>query len=221
MLVGFGGLSRSAFGAPAQDPPKKQQAPEIEQAQKLIKDGKYAEAETIAKKCVEKSPDDPECNYQLGRAIFYQDRFADALPCFQKVTQLLPKFSGGYKFVGDCYFNQKQFPQAVAAYGKAVELEPDESDNYVDFGNALDAAGKEKEAEAQYAKALEINPDNSRAMFEMAVIFYNGKRYDDAEKLLLKGLLLDSQNPFAYANLGDVSWIPSASGLWMDFPNSM
>ena len=96
LLSGLWGGNVYAFGDGSLAPPKSQAA-ETEKVRQLIADGKYAEAEKLGKTLVEKNPNDMEANYQLGRAVFFQDRFAEAVVIFEKVAAALPKFAGNFR----------------------------------------------------------------------------------------------------------------------------
>lgn len=68
------------------------------------------------------SPDNPDYQLDLGKAYYRTERPAEALEALSKATQLKPKFSEAYYFIGLTYYRfLKQFDRALEALNTALD----------------------------------------------------------------------------------------------------
>ena len=175
----------------------------IDKVRDLITQGKYSEAEKLGREILAKTPADAEVQFQLGRAIFLQDRFREAIPFFEQVSTALPQFAGSRKYLGDAYFGLGEYKTASEAFSKAVELEPKDPEYHTDLARSLAKLGS-GQAEAEFRQALSLDPDFLPALFEYAAYLSDGKRYREAELQLNKALAIDNKSAYGWSVMGDV-----------------
>jgi len=84
----------------------------------------YSQAETAYRKAVEEDPDDPGHRHGLAEALLSQDKYADALEQFQKLTELEPGTSENYLRESQLYRRLGQFDQAETSLLHAKQLAP-------------------------------------------------------------------------------------------------
>ena len=105
--------------------------PKIEQEEKeLIRSGNdfykqqnYVEAEVKYKKAVGQNPNYEKANYNLGNAIYQQDRYKEALPMYELVSKSSDnKITKAESFhnIGNAMMKEKQYAQAIEAYKNAL-----------------------------------------------------------------------------------------------------
>lgn len=180
-----------------------EQASGIEQVRQLITQGKYSDAEKLAKDLGSKSPEDTEVKFQLGRAIFLQDRFKEAIPFFEQVALALPKFAGAQKYLGDSYFALGDYKRASDYFLKAVEIEPKDAEYHLDLARSL-AKLKSGQAEAAFRQALALDPNLIPALYDYGLYLAAENRLDAAEAQLSKALTLDDKSPYGWSVMGDL-----------------
>ena len=181
------------------------QATGIEQVRQLITQGKHPEAEKLAKELLAKAPADAEVQFQLGRAIYFQDRFREAIPLFEQVSKALPNFAGAHKYIGDSQFGLGEFKLASEAFLRAIELEPKDPEYHTDLGRSLARLGS-GQAEGAFRQALSLEPEFLPALYEYASYLSLGKRYREAGLQLNKALAVDDKSAYGWSVIGDVQF---------------
>lgn len=105
--------------------------PEIKQAEKqlfrkgneLYNDENYVDAEVQYKKALEQNPNYEKANYNLGNAIYQQNRFKEALPLYDlvsKTTENKLNKAESFHNIGNTMMKEKQYDKAVEAYKNAL-----------------------------------------------------------------------------------------------------
>jgi tetratricopeptide (TPR) repeat protein len=92
---------------------------------------------------------------EAGRQAESQRRFDAAVAEFRQVTELEPKFAGGFVSLGQAYLEQHNYATAVATLKRAVELDPSLVPARRLLGYALLAEGYASEAIPQLQQAQE------------------------------------------------------------------
>ena len=83
----------------------------------------YAEAEATYKKAIEKNPNYEKANYNLGNAIYQQDRHKEALPMYEMVSKTTEnKLTKAESFhnIGNIMMQEKKYAEAIKAYKNAL-----------------------------------------------------------------------------------------------------
>ena len=78
---------------------------------------------------------------------------------------------------------ERQFETALKKLFANIEENPDIVENYINAGIVLSDAGEIAKAERFFQKALTINPDNGAIYYNLANLYYNQGRYNEAIKL--------------------------------------
>lgn len=84
---------------------------------------KFAEAEVAYKKALAKNPNYPKASYNLGNAIYQQDRNKEAVAQFEVLEKTAPdKISKAeaYHNMGNSFMKEKEYDKAVAAYKNSM-----------------------------------------------------------------------------------------------------
>ena len=112
---------------------------------------KYAEAEVEYRKGLEKNADSFEAHFNLGDALFRQEKYAEALNEWQRAAQFIQPEEGKYseadkKKLAQVYHNMGNALYQQEDYGKAVEA----------FKQSLIANPKDDETRYNLVKALSM-----------------------------------------------------------------
>ena len=94
-------------------------------------DSAYLESEIEYRKALDKTGDSFEGQFNLGDALFKQEKFNDALDQFQIIagTETDPqRLSEVYHNIGNSYFAMQKYQESVEAYKNALRNNPDDHD---------------------------------------------------------------------------------------------
>ena len=127
----------------AQEKEKEQQEPvKIKLAEKqilrsgndLFKQKRFVDAEVKYKKALKENPNYSTAGYNLGNAVYEQNRLEEALPLYDLVAKSAGETETREKSfhnIGNVMMKQKQYDKAIAAYKNSLLLNPnDETTRY-------------------------------------------------------------------------------------------
>ena len=136
---------------------------QIEQASVLFAQGKYREAETVAKELVRQNPQDVNAAALLARIAIQAQCYDDAEALLRRVVQIAPPFIQAWHDLSTALKEQSKFTEAIDALKKAREIEPDNAITHYFLGAALAMDSSPELAEASYQRALQIDSSLSGA----------------------------------------------------------
>lgn len=90
----------------------------------------------------------------LGSLCKSQQRFSEALTCFQSAVSAAPDFALAHYNLGLVYRLLGQLEAAIAAYNRAIALQPEYAEAYQNLGVALLKQGQRDLSQSAFAQAL-------------------------------------------------------------------
>ncbi|HXN72414.1 MAG TPA: tetratricopeptide repeat protein [Candidatus Acidoferrales bacterium] len=99
--------------------------PLIGLASLLIDTGDIAQSEQMLRHGLELSPSDWFGHYQLGRILFNQDKFAEALKSAEQARSLAPNAPIVYRLLSNIHLSQKDYPALIQDLDVYIKLDPD------------------------------------------------------------------------------------------------
>ncbi|MEM2169855.1 MAG: tetratricopeptide repeat protein [Candidatus Bathyarchaeia archaeon] len=125
------------------------------------------QAEQILRSALTLKPGDLYILVDLGRSLFAQERFAEALEIFKQAS-LIPtgdwQEAVAHAWLGSTYIACGKVNEALQEFKLAAQLHPADSDNFVRLGDAYRLIGDNEKALEAYQRALSINPGNERVL---------------------------------------------------------
>lgn len=104
---------------------------------------------------------------QEGFVNIQQQKYDEAIACYEKAIKAEPRAAAAYNMMGMAYrfkFNQLGVPEfrqkEMAAFQKAVDLDPKNWVAMINLATDYYADGEKGKAAALYRKALELKPDH-------------------------------------------------------------
>ena len=97
----------------------------------------------------------------------------------------------------------RNWERAERAFEQALAIDPDDAETRNHYGFSLALFCRFDEAIAQIGSALELDPLSVRFQWNLASVFYQSGRYDDAIEHCSRILALDETYPPVYALRGD------------------
>jgi Flp pilus assembly protein TadD len=168
--------------------------------------GDTASAEHWARVALGMNQRDPDAWYELGRILYTQQHFQDAVECFQQVLVLLPGSVKAEDNLGLAYEGLNRIDDAVAAYRQAIawqHRDPHPSEQpLLNLGILLGHQGNLEEAFTLLSQAVAIAPRDPRIREELGHLCLQMKRLDEARQQLQEAVALDPRKASLHFLLG-------------------
>jgi tetratricopeptide (TPR) repeat protein len=128
---------------------------------------------------------DAQHEFQEGLALFNSGKYQEAIPRFQKATDLDPNFGRAYLYLGRSYIGLKSWRQALTPLRTAYRLSPEETkrealDLLIDalFASGMDALSVSdfESSVGHFKEILELQPTSvkGRSEYVKALIAHGG-----------------------------------------------
>ena len=133
----------------------------------------------------------------------------EAIAAFTEVTTKAPQCPECFFNLGMAYGNKKQYADAETAFKKVIELKPDHAGAYTQLASIYNAQKKFKEAQAMSAEASKRLAaggagGNATALYNAAVIAWNGNDFAKAHELLTQAVKAEPAHADSHFMLGRV-----------------
>jgi serine/threonine-protein kinase len=170
--------------------------------------GKY---ELAAKEYQQASLSEPSLDAaQTGLARAYEslNRLQEAEQSYKAVIALRPDYWAGYNRLGTFYLRNGRLEEAAQMYTQVTSLAPDSFFGFTNLGITRIQQGRYTEAIEPLQKSLKIRKTGD-ATSNLAMAYFQSKRYADAASTFEQATALDEQNYEIWGNLGDAYyWAP-------------
>ena len=170
--------------------------------------GDWADADKWTLRAVQMNPSDADAWYSLGRIRYSEQRFSDALSCFQQVLKLSPKNVKAQNNLGLAYEATNQVDSAIAAYRQAIEWQNQgprdqlSEQPLLNLGIVLLHRNELTEAEDVLKKAAVLAPKDPRIHEQLGHLYMQKADYKAAEPELQQACRLDPKNSSLHFLLG-------------------
>jgi tetratricopeptide (TPR) repeat protein len=128
-----------------------------------------------------------------GNALAAQQRWAEALPFFQRATAQDLHHANAWGNVGRILNELRRYEEALVADERSLALNDRQTWGWNNKGNALKDLKRSEEAVAAYDRALAINPNYALAWYNKGLALEHLKRYQEALTAYDRGF--DRKNP--------------------------
>ena len=130
----------------------------LEKATKLFVEGKYREAETLAKELVNFNPRDVNAGLLLARVAIHARAYDDAEKLLRKVLEIAPRFIIAWHDLGAALNEQGKEEEAIVVLKEALSHDTQNASTHYFYAAALAKAGRTEDAADSYRTAIEIEP---------------------------------------------------------------
>jgi tetratricopeptide (TPR) repeat protein len=152
------GLLGALFAAPAW-------ADEQADVSKLLRAGQLAQAITKADAFLAQKPRDAQMRFLKGVILTEQNKPAEAIALFTKLTEDFPDLPEPYNNLAVLYASSGQFEKARAALDMAIRTNPSYATAYENLGDV-----HAKMASQAYDKALQLDSSNTAAKSKLTLL---------------------------------------------------
>lgn len=184
-------------GAAAGLPPQRQALAEAFAA------GRFAVAETMARRLLESDPEDAFVWKVLGSSLGQLGRLEEAAAGLAQALRRAPNDPEGACALGNVLLALQRPQEAVAFYRRALAAKPDFPEARNNLGSALQRLGRLHEAVEQFLRALAAKPDFPEANNNLGNAYQAIGSLDEAAKYYRRALELRPDYAEAQSNLGN------------------
>jgi tetratricopeptide (TPR) repeat protein len=145
-----------------------------------------------------------EANYCLGRALFDDERYVDAMVRLERAASIDPTRAIYQLYVGWVATELGRQADAQASFDKALELDKGLADAYWQRGRLRLKQGAAKDAIVDLERARQLKPTRYDAVADLAVAYADIGRMPKALELWEEAIAKDADNPtwhFRYGKL--------------------
>lgn len=123
--------------------------------------GRFDEAVTVISAWRNDFPDDPRCDYRLGRIFEHQERYDDAEARYREALVKFPQYYPAAFSLGRVLLNQRRVDEAVEMFRYCLGM-PEPSAAKIEMAVALKSLGRGDEARELLQEVLELSPEDQR-----------------------------------------------------------
>lgn len=145
----------------------------------------------LMKRAARKSPRDHSIFVNLGSAYHKAKKHAEAREAFETAIKLKPASLEAHHNLGKLLTDMEEFDGSIKAFETALALRPNDPDIYLGLGNAYKHTGDGVKAEAYYEEVIKRAPNMARAYGNLASVYVDRIRHDEALALMNKAIELD------------------------------
>jgi tetratricopeptide (TPR) repeat protein len=154
-------------------------------AQISISQKYFEDAIPLLEKGLKVAPERSDLRAALGESYFMSGKTDLAIEQFHKLIAIEPSVRT-YAFLGLSYMHLGRFDEAKQNFQKGLKLDPHNSFCLFNLGYIAQRQGHSSDAEAIFQQVLHAHPDFPDALFELANLRIEAKRYPEAAELLRK-----------------------------------
>ena len=131
------------------------EASDVRHGNRQYRKQNFTEAEINYRRGLETNKNSYEAHYNLGDALFKQDKYADAQTEFETAAKILDKDKDKARYaksmhnIGNCAFAQQQYDQAVAAYQESLRANPKDDDTRYNLVKAMEMLQQQQQQQQQ------------------------------------------------------------------------
>ncbi|TGG79893.1 MAG: tetratricopeptide repeat protein, partial [Aphanocapsa feldmannii 288cV] len=177
---------------------------DIQQASKLIHQGKLKEAELIYRKLIQEGIRNEVIFSNLAAVCGIEGKKQEMVELLKKALSIKSNYPDALYNLGYILQEQGDLEAAIASYRKALSIKPNYPDALYNLGIALKRKGNLEAAIASYRKALAIKPNYPEALNNLGNVLNRQGDLEAAIASYRKALTIKPNYPEALSNLGNV-----------------
>jgi Flp pilus assembly protein TadD len=163
--------------------------------------GRFAEAEVLARESLRLRPDNADVLNELGVAVWRQGRHAEAEEIYRKACHLKPDDFRILNNLGLALYNQRRIDEAGDCYRRALQLQPDAFDAVMNLGIVLSDQGEFDEATVTFEAARRLRPNSADILQNIGMNLGRQERWAEAIEYYEQALRVKPDFPEVHRNL--------------------
>lgn len=186
---------------------------ELSRIDALARADRLNDAEKAALALTSEQPELAQGWIALGDLLRQQDKFAQAVPAYDKALRLLSDDVPEMRWFplyarGIALERSGQFPKADADFREALKIRPDSAQvlNYLGY-SLVDRNKNLDEALGLIQRAVELRPDDGYILDSLAWAYFRLGRYDEAVAPMERAVSAMAGDALVNDHMGDIYWM--------------
>jgi tetratricopeptide (TPR) repeat protein len=138
----------------------------------------------------------------LGRALAAQERWDEAIACYQRLLSLEPTIEH-YEMVRDILLKLERWEEALPYCRKIAQLQPDSGQAFHVLGDAFNKVEQWEKAVKAFRHAIRLNPEFSWSYNNLGTALIQLEQWEEAVAALQQAIALNPDFHWSHYNLGD------------------
>lgn len=168
------------------------------------KAGRPKEAEALYHSILNRDPDHPLANHNLGVITLQRGHHGAAAAYFRRAARLRPGLVEPHVSLADAFRRAGCLDEAEASLRQAAGLGGGMAVGHFHLANLLSERGRLDEAETSYREAVRLKPDLCDAYNNLGNLLRQRDRREDALAMLRRALDVDPGYARAHNNIGNI-----------------
>jgi Flp pilus assembly protein TadD len=164
-------------------------------AQKLMYDGKFAQAEAALRPLIDADPKAAEPRYLLAYALLREDKPADSLNEYTKAAALRPPTASELRSVALDYVLLKDLTDADRWMSRSLAMDGHDAETWYAMGRLRYTQGRYSDALACFEKTLALNPRSVKGENNLGLAYEGLNRNDDAVRAYRTAIAWQKDDP--------------------------
>ena len=181
---------------------KKSAGDDFVRAQKLQREGKLLEAETLLKRILRTVPDSAVVLRCMGMVMFQQGRADEAETFMRRAIAIKDDYAEALNDLGCILAQTKRGGEALTVFAEALELQGDYAEVWFNMAGVQSQQNDFDGAIASYLRAVEFQPNRPAFQNTLGCAYARIEKNDQAVECFRKAIQLDPKILDAYRNLG-------------------
>lgn len=169
----------------------------LKEGNELYGEEKYDEAEIRYREAIDEEEEENDAvlrgEFNLGDALYKQDRFEEAAEQFSKVIAMSENESvkaQAYHNLGNTFYQQKMLEEAAAAYKSAMKLDPQDDQTRYNLAKTIRELKKQQQQQKQQQDQMEPS-EYAKKLKKQAEALAKQFQFSAAYALMQEGLQKD------------------------------
>lgn len=138
-----------------------QESSDVRRGNRQYNDSNYTEAEVNYRRGIDKNASSFEAYYNLGNALFRQEKYPEAIEAYAQAEKLLDandqqqkeelanRLAATYHNMGNAYYVQQQYDKAIAAYQQSLRQNPKDHETRYNLVKAMQQLQQQQNQQQQ------------------------------------------------------------------------
>ena len=153
----------------------------LREAERLIGEGKAADAEALCRELLAGWPDQQRILFTLGVALQGQSKMADAIDCYREVVQLEPEHPFAHNNLAVALYERRDGESALHHFKEAIRLQPERASLWANYARLLIDRGEVEDAKAAIQRAIALAPENQALKQQLLALAGEAPRAPEVE----------------------------------------
>ncbi len=136
----------------------------------------------------------PEKNYQTGIKLLNQNNRSSALDYFKKAVESEPDNINYLTELAITHYQLKNYGESIKIYEKIIDIDGSNASLYNNTGNIYWIIKDMERAEYYFKKAIEIDSSLIAPYSNLALMFNENERKEEAIEILNQGIVANPEN---------------------------